>query len=147
MPLLASVLLIQDHDELAATLRANVDYRTWHMWLDDVTGNTDMHERWERSYSERDFAQDEQRPIPFGGDDPDSPPLAWVLIWGETYSNLFGTFIPKSLRRWGYIMWDASRLEETGAREILMREWDDMWQGGDYRDSLRAWNNAWNNRG
>lgn len=106
-----------------------------------------MHERWERSYSDRDLAQDEGRPMSFRGDDLDSPPLAWVLIWGETYSNLFGTFIPKQLRRWGYIMWDARRLEETGAEERLMREWYEMWQGGDYRDSLRAWNNAWNNRG
>ncbi|KAG8157991.1 hypothetical protein KVR01_012263 [Diaporthe batatas] len=149
LPLMASVLRIRDREELAATLRANMDsgYRVWHMWLDDVTGNTDMNERWERSYSERDLAQDEQRPIPFRGDSPDSPPLAWVLIWGETYSNLFGIFIPKPLHLWGYIMWDARRMEETGARERLMREWDDMWQGGDYRDTLRAWNNAWNNRG
>ncbi|POS71620.1 hypothetical protein DHEL01_v209986 [Diaporthe helianthi] len=147
LPLLTSVLRIRDRGELAATLRANVDHHAGHIWLDDVTGNMDMHERWERSYSERDLAQDEGRPIPFRGDDTGSPPLAWVLIWGETYSNLFGTFIPKPLRRWGYIMWDAWRLDETGARERLMREWHDMWQGGDYGDSLRAWSNAWNNRG
>lgn len=147
LPLLASVSRIQDHDELAATLRTNMHYDVWVTWLDDITGNTDMHERWERLYSDRDLAQDEGRPIPFRGDDPDSPPLAWVLIWGETYSNLFGTFIPKPLRLWGYIMWDVRRLEETGAIERLMREWYEMWQGGDYRDSLRAWNNAWNNRG
>lgn len=77
----------------------------------------------------------------FRGDDLDSPPLAWVLIWGEAYSNLFGTFIPKPLRLWGYIMWDARRLEESGAKDVLMREWYEMWQGGDYRDSLRAWGN------
>ena len=147
LPLLASVLRIQSHNELADTLRANINYYASDMWLDDVTGNTDMFERWERSYSERDLAQDEGQMMPFRGEDLDSPPLGWVLIWGETYSNLFGTFIPKQLRLWGYIMWDAQRLEETGAKERLMREWNDMWQGGDYRDSLRAWNNAWNNRG
>lgn len=140
LPLLASVLPIQDHEELVDALRANMHHFASDTWLDDITGNTDMHQRWERSYSERDAAQDEGRPMPFRGDDLDSPPLAWVLIWGEAYSNLFGTFIPKPLRLWGYIMWDARRLEESGAKDVLMHEWYEMWQGGDYRDSLRAWN-------
>jgi hypothetical protein len=138
------MLRISDPDELAATLRPYIQQQLSGMWLSEVTGNTDMHERWERAYSDRDLAQDEGRPMPFCGDDMVAPPLAWVRIWGETYSNLFGTFIPKQLRRWGYVMWDAQRLRETGAEDRLMREWDDMWQGGDYRDSLRAWNNAWN---
>lgn len=142
LPLLASVMHIRDRGELVDTLRANVHRSASDVWLDDITGNgADMHERWERSYSERDAAQDEGRPMQFQEDDLNSPPLAWVLIWGETYSNLFGCFIPKPLRQWGYIMWDARRLEEAGAKEVLMREWYDMWQGGDYRDSLRAWGN------
>lgn len=141
LPLLASVLRIQDREELVDTLRANMHHFASDTWLDDITGNTDMHDRWERSYSERDAAQDEGRPMPFREDDLESPPLAWVLIWAETYSNLFGVFIPKSLRRWGYIMWDARRLEETGAKDVLMCEWHEMWQGGDYRESLRLWGN------
>lgn len=140
LPLLASVLPIDDHDELVDGLSVQMHHFVSDTWLDDITGNTDMHQRWERSYSERDAAQDEGRPMTFRGDDLDSPPLAWVLIWGEAYSNLFGTFIPKPLRLWGYIMWDARRLEESGAKDVLMHEWYEMWQGGDYRDSLRAWN-------
>lgn len=141
LPLFASISRIHDHEELVNTMQANMFKHASEYWLSDVTGNTDMHERWETSYSERDAAQDEGRPMPFIGDDLDSPPLAWVLIWGEAYSNLFGTFIPRPLRLWGYIMWDAWRLEEDGAKEVLMREWYEMWQDGDYRDNLRAWNN------
>ncbi|KAK2613177.1 hypothetical protein N8I77_000104 [Diaporthe amygdali] len=141
LPLFASISRIHEHEELVNTMQANMLKHASEYWLGDVTGNTDMHERWETSYSERDAAQDEGRPMPFVGDDLNSPPLAWVLIWGEAYSNLFGTFIPRPLRLWGYIMWDAWRLKEDGAKEVLMREWYEMWQDGDYRDNLRAWNN------
>lgn len=145
LPLLLAVLRTAGREDLVRVFRANLHWHAFDTWLDDIISNTSMHERWERSYSERDAAQDEGRAMPFRGDDGDqqlgSPPLAWVLIWAGTYSNLFGVFIPRPLRRWGYIMWDAWRLEETGAKDVLMREWNEMWQGGDYRESLRAWGN------
>ncbi len=50
------------------------------------------------------------------------PPLAWTFIWQGVYSNLYGGFIPNDMRLWGYIMWDAVRLEYTGAKDVLVRQ-------------------------
>ncbi len=64
----------------------------------------------------RDRMQRRRDPLAFEGDDqPDAkrPPLAWTLIWGGTYSNVFGMYIHNDLRMWGYIMWDAVRLERA----------------------------------
>lgn len=41
LPLLASVLPIQDHDKLVDTLSANMHHFASDTWLDDITGNTD----------------------------------------------------------------------------------------------------------
>ncbi len=50
------------------------------------------------------------------------PPLAWTFIWQGTYSSLYGDVIPEDMRLWAYIMWDAVRLENTGAKDILTRQ-------------------------
>ncbi len=50
------------------------------------------------------------------------PPLAWILIWEGRYSNLFGYVIPDNMRLWGYIMWDVIRLEHTGVKDVLIRQ-------------------------
>jgi hypothetical protein len=66
-----------------------------------------------------------QRPMPFQGDEMvNSPPLAWTVIWKETYSPLYGQFIPEELRRWGYVFWDASTLKSVGGLGLLERQWD-----------------------
>ncbi|KAG8161353.1 hypothetical protein KVR01_009617 [Diaporthe batatas] len=69
-----------------------------------------------------DSAQDCRQKTPFHGDNPGCPPLAWILFWQGEYSNLFGVFIPDELRRWGYIMWDAVRLD-SDARDAIERTW------------------------
>jgi hypothetical protein len=73
-------------------------------------------------------------PLLFQGDTLDAhgshPPLSWTLIWRNTYSNCYGAYMPLQLRSWGHIMWDATRIESTGAKELLMkqfREWADDW--------------------
>lgn len=66
--------------------------------------------------------------------DTTHPPLAWTLIWEGTYSSLVGYFINDKLRKWGYVMWDAARLEKTGAKEVLKRQWESDWLGQDPRD-------------
>ncbi|KAF4956879.1 hypothetical protein FGADI_3482 [Fusarium gaditjirri] len=80
-------------------------------------------ERRENHHSDRDQAQDDRQNMSFNGDSYESPPLAWVVFWKETYSNLFGDFVPRPLRQWGYIMWDSDRLANTDAVAILDREW------------------------
>lgn len=84
--------------------------------------------------SHQDVKQKQRDLFPFQGDDENLPPLAWTLIWHETYSNTFGWCIPNGMRFLGYIMWDATRLECAGAREVLARQWEECWKGGDPRD-------------
>ncbi len=67
-------------------------------------------------------------PMPFVGDlEPEKygswPPLAWVAVWGPTYSNRYGDYLGDKMRLWGYVMWDADRLEEQGGEELLSRQW------------------------
>ncbi|GLA90105.1 hypothetical protein AtubIFM56815_005659 [Aspergillus tubingensis] len=81
--------------------------------------------------SERDKKEERREPLPFRA----HPPLAWTLLWKGTYSNMLGSYIPDEFHRWGYVMWDAARLERTGAKEVLARGWDLMWgEDEDARD-------------
>ncbi|GLA76492.1 hypothetical protein AtubIFM55763_008070 [Aspergillus tubingensis] len=62
--------------------------------------------------SERDKKEERREPLPFRG-----------------------SYIPDEFHRWGYVMWDAARLERTGAKEVLARGWDLMWgEDEDARD-------------
>lgn len=90
--------------------------------------------------SVRDELQLRREAFPFMGDSESStgallPPLAWTLMWRGTYSNLYGYYVGDMMRRWGYIMWDAPRLERTGAKEVLARQWEDYWTN-DPRDQI-----------
>jgi hypothetical protein len=91
--------------------------------------------------SRRERKQQRRDPLLFTGDgdsdtDGPRPPLAWTVMWGGTYSNLFGCYIQDDIRRWGYVMWDAARLERTEAKEVLIRQWDGDWGDSDPRDNL-----------
>ncbi len=72
--------------------------------------------------SDRNLKMQRAEPLPFNGDNEQGPPLAWTLIWQGIYSNLYGYVIPDEMRLWAYIMWDAERLEYTGAKEVLVRQ-------------------------
>ncbi|KAG6013302.1 hypothetical protein E4U43_007370 [Claviceps pusilla] len=67
-------------------------------------------------------------PLPFVGDIVDSasgtwtPPFLWTRLWRETYSNINGWLRQESIQRWGYVFWDASRVERTGAEEVMKRQ-------------------------
>ncbi|CZR40538.1 uncharacterized protein FPRO_05438 [Fusarium proliferatum ET1] len=102
--------------------------------------------RRENQHSDRDQAQDDREKMVFSRDSDGSPPLAWVIFWKETYSNLFGDFIPQSLRQWGYVMWDSDRLVNTDAVARLDQAWKDMYTEpvhyeapGDPRDEMLAY--------
>lgn len=59
----------------------------------------------------------------FEQDDLLSPPLAWIAFWDGRHSNQIGAYIPRALHRWGYVMWDAERLKDSGAMEYIELEW------------------------
>lgn len=78
---------------------------------------------WREQYpSDRDIKEKRRDPLPFQGDNGELPPLAWTLIWQGIYSNRFGWAVEEKLdsRFWGYVMWDAMRLERTGAEDLLV---------------------------
>lgn len=91
--------------------------------------------RRQQAPSYRDKLTDERVQLPFRGDCLDGPPVAWTTIWGGTYSNLIGTYLPDKIRTCGYIFWDADRLEASGGIAVLRRQWEELWDE-DPRDDL-----------
>ncbi|KAK7741689.1 hypothetical protein SLS53_004747 [Cytospora paraplurivora] len=75
------------------------------------------------SPDDRDRAEQRREALTFTGDDSAQPPLAWVLLWGGKYSNLYGEYVPVELRRRGYVMWDEGRLDSEATREYFARLW------------------------
>ncbi|KAK3298957.1 uncharacterized protein B0H64DRAFT_386718 [Chaetomium fimeti] len=78
------------------------------------------------SVNARDEAERRRDPMEFGGDavPPDGPPLAWVLLWGGIYANIYGGHTPTSLRNWGYVIWDERRWTELGVKDFVVRQWE-----------------------
>ena len=65
--------------------------------------------------------QQERGPTPFQGDHPDLPPLAWTIIWHSICSDHRDWGGNGGLRYWGYVMWDAARLERTREKKRLIQ--------------------------
>lgn len=101
-------------------------------WIDDAVQDDIQMERRDGWYSHHDSAQDWRQKMPFQGDSLDSPPLAWVLFWQGEYSNLIGNCIPEALRRWGFVIWDAARLDSRAEAHIKY-EWYELYDGSDPR--------------
>jgi len=96
---------------------------------DEALGEIAQFQRRQERLSDRDQKRQRRDPLPFKGDgEPEAnglrPPLAWTLMWRGTYSNLYGYYVQDVIRCWGYVMWDAARLERTGAKEVLARQWE-----------------------
>lgn len=70
-------------------------------------------------------AKEIQSSLVFTGDDSARPPLAWVLLWGGKYSDLYGEYVPSELRQQGYVIWDERRLDVRGTKEYFARLWDE----------------------
>ncbi len=104
--------------------------------MEDSVYYDPQHERRENWYSEADAAQDRRDKMTFSGtDSPDLPPLAWVTYWRGEESNLFGAYVPRNFRRWGYVLWDAPRLEASGGLKYM--ELEPRPCGWDARDIYR----------
>ncbi|RSM05082.1 hypothetical protein CEP52_006534 [Fusarium oligoseptatum] len=69
--------------------------------------------------SVRDQRERDQEPLPFRGDDITQPPVGWTHTWRETYSNLFGAFMPDSHAEWGLMMWDEPRFRDLQGYEVV----------------------------
>lgn len=132
---------IRDHAHLVSTIQQHISWPAGHFLEDEALGEAAQFQRRQERLSNRDQKQQRRDPLPFRGDgEPDAkgprPPLAWTLIWRGTYSNLYGYYVQDVIRRWGYVMWDAARLESTGAKEVLARQWEADWGDSDPRDNL-----------
>lgn len=110
--------------------------------VDTDTGILNDHRQQERraqAPSRKDELTNERAPLPFQGDCLSGPPLAWTIIWRGTYCNMIGDYIPNKPRQWGYVFWDADRLEGCGGTDVLRRQWEDRWDHvEDPRDVLRC---------
>lgn len=145
LQLLYGILDTKSHEQLIEEMRGKfeagasmVDYTFytygWNQdWIDDAVEDRAQENRRERWYSPRDSDQDWRQKMVFDGDRLDSPPLGWVLHWQGEYSNLVGTFVHFQLRRWGFGMWDASRLT-TEAKEYIDFWYTELHCPEDYRE-------------
>jgi hypothetical protein len=108
-------------------MQENISWPVGSFIEDEALGEVAQYQRREEQLSDGDRKQQRRDSLSFRGDaewDAKGPPLAWTLIWGGTYSNLYGYYVQDVLRRWGYVMWDAVRLERTGAKDVLARQWE-----------------------
>jgi len=128
------VLSIKDHALLVSAMQEHISWPRGHFLEDEALGDTAQSMRRRERLSDQDQKEKRRDPLPFGGDRELYPPLAWTLIWRGTYSNLYGYYVEDTIRRWGYIMWDAERLEYAGAKEVLAQQWESSWGNSDPRD-------------
>ncbi|CVL08487.1 uncharacterized protein FMAN_05204 [Fusarium mangiferae] len=145
LSVLSTALKTQDQSKLAELIASEIVPMVEDI-LFESTNSYYQETRRESHHSDRDQAQDDREKMVFSSDSDGSPPLAWVIFWKETYSNLFGNFIPESLRQWGYVMWDSDRLANTDAVARLDQGWKDMYTEpvhyeapGDPRDEMLAY--------
>lgn len=118
---------IKDHDHLVATMQKDIS-NPQSNFFEKIMHVRTQRTRFRLHPSNRDVEQERRIPLPFQGDSDDLPPLTWTMIWQGIYSNRFGGYIEQPMRLWGYIMWDAARVENTGAREVLKRQWRICWE-------------------
>ncbi|KAK5987095.1 hypothetical protein PT974_11213 [Cladobotryum mycophilum] len=134
---------IKNHEHLVTTMQQQMVYLSSDFLDIFVLNDTSIWSRRRDHPSERDEREARRDPLPFLGDqeplgliDLTHPPLAWTLVWGGTYSNVIGVYIEDDVRRWGYVFWDAARLEEMRGKEVLARQWEARWGDDDARDQV-----------
>lgn len=116
--LLSDILKTEGHEQLVEMVRVAIVSGIGDAWIENAIQGLVQMERREKWYSQRDSAQDFRQKLPFDGDRLDSPTLAWVIYWRGEYSNLIGIYVPEALRRWGFVMWDAARLNSRAEARI-----------------------------
>lgn len=133
LPVLSAIFKSANHEELVQLVRRSIESFSrpktgdmpYYGWMDEAVDQ--QHVRREMWYSEHDLAQDWREKTPFDKDGLDQPPLGWVVLWKGEASNLFGSFVRETYRRWGFVMWDAARLKASGALAYMEKE--EEWLG------------------
>src|ERR1700761_5356841 len=96
LELLHAVFLINNHTQLVSTMQNNICWPAGSFLEGEALSEGVQSERRQAWPSPHDEKQDRRDPLPFNGDsEPDHeshPPLAWALMWGGTYSNLYGYY-------------------------------------------------------
>lgn len=141
LSLLRKVLFdITDQEALVQTMQQHI--RHSYLILNDNDGLFSYGQQMDRRLkypSARDRLQAARNPFPFRGDgDVDAPPLAWTMLWGDTYSNMYGHYTSGGIRDWGYVFWDSGRFKELGGRELLSKWRVENWGEDDPRDFVRV---------
>jgi hypothetical protein len=142
LSLLHTVSTIDDHQILVLTIQERLHLVTGYFFgirYNRVIDRLLQIEERQEHYSKGHRKQDRRDPFPFKGDylpsiNQQYPPLAWTMIWNETYSILIGQYIPGKFREWGYVMWDSITLEQIGRKELLMQQWREYWKDRDPRE-------------
>ncbi|RSL95474.1 hypothetical protein CDV31_013871 [Fusarium ambrosium] len=92
----------------------------------------------------RDEMARDRHCMDFTGDavPPTTPPSGWVHLWGG-YANIYGEYVPRTVQRWGYVMWNKERWDFPGGGDRLMDSqcrWpSDDPDVGDIHYSWRPW--------
>lgn len=129
LPLLSTVFGLSEHGKMVELMRKSIesgwDFQTtsYGDWITAVVETWMIEGRYGEWPQCEDKFKDGQQAMRFSHDSVDWPPQAWVILFKNRYSNLFGRYVPDAVRRWGYVFWDASRLG-AGAKEYLVAEWD-----------------------
>ena len=100
---------------------------------DDILSESAQFFRRRARFGNRDWKEQRRDEFVFEKDDEPNAPFAWTSIWDGTYSNKYGYVIPNELRDWGYVMWDKTRMERSGAEQVLKRQWNRVWGNSDPR--------------
>ena len=130
LKMIVRLLVINDHEELVTKMqRCLTRDQNLDAPMRDAFGSIAQNDRREMSTNfpdARDAAEQRRDQMDFAGDavPPDEPPIAWVLLWGGKYANIYGEYVPELLRRWGYVMWDESRWSDVGAKELVAKQWE-----------------------
>lgn len=131
----------KDHQHLVSMMQDHLTHPQGVFLENEALGDLAQASRRSEEPSERDFKQHRRDPLPFQGDvesDPNGvhPPLAWTLLWSGTYSNLYGYYVCDEIRSWGYVMWDAARLDAVDVKEVLVRQQEEDLGRDPRNDSL-----------
>ncbi|KAI1808827.1 hypothetical protein F4811DRAFT_2441 [Daldinia bambusicola] len=127
---------VKDHSQLVQTMQENIAWPSSAFLTEFALGEAAQWERRQEAFSKRDEKQNRRDSLPFTQDAESYPPLAWTMIWGGTYSNLYGWYVHDNLRRLGYVFLDAITIESLGAKDIILKKCQEDWGDNDPRDRI-----------
>lgn len=121
------IFKIKDHDHLLATVPQQIKCP---MGLSIFRFLCYMHHTaWYSDHHRHPSDQKERKPTTsFHGDGGEFPSLAWTLVKNDQdEGRCRSSIVDAHFRDWGYVMWDAARLEQTGAKEFTLTRLRLVW--------------------